>query len=196
MHVSIHVIVTGVLCNRAQVRFLLSLFGIFTLKIEKKNPTFMNISWAEMSRNLEISSKCRVEAIKNPMLCKLHKVYKGFRPMGSNAPVWTASFTLVDQWLALGSPGGFRQTLLQVQSPKKIFFILTFRQGGKRARCEHCNLAFTHFLFEIFALFETNFAGRKTWNFYSGGKKMRNASGHQGKNERQRQKANRNTRIF
>ena len=38
-----------------------------------------------MLRNLEISSKCSVEAIKNTTLCKLHKVSKGFRPMGSNA---------------------------------------------------------------------------------------------------------------
>ena len=32
---------------------------------------------------------------------------------------------------------------------------------------------------------ETNFIWRKTWKFYSGGEKMRNASGHQGENERQ-----------
>ena len=57
-----------------------------------------------------------------------------------------------------------------MQHPQ-FFVILTFRQGDKRARCEHCNPAFMHFLFEIFALFETNFAGRKTWNFYSGGQK-------------------------
>ena len=37
-----------------------------------------------MSRNLEISSERSVEAIKNTTLCKLHKVPKGFRPMGSN----------------------------------------------------------------------------------------------------------------
>ena len=74
-----------------------------------------------MSRNLEISSKCSVEGIENTTLCKLHKVYKGFRPIGSNAQVWTASFTLVDQRLDLGTLWGFRQTLLQVQSPKKIF---------------------------------------------------------------------------
>ena len=53
-------------------------------KIEETS-TFMNISWAEMPRNLEISSKCSVEAIKNTTLCKLHKVSKGFRPKGSNA---------------------------------------------------------------------------------------------------------------
>ena len=42
----------------------------------------MNISWAEMPRNLEISFKCSVEATENTTtLCKLHKVYKGFRPM-------------------------------------------------------------------------------------------------------------------
>ena len=38
-----------------------------------------------MPRNLEISSKCSVEAIKNTTLCKLHKVSKRFGPMGSNA---------------------------------------------------------------------------------------------------------------
>ena len=38
-----------------------------------------------MPRNLEISSKCSVEAIKNTTLCKLHKVSKGFRPKGSKA---------------------------------------------------------------------------------------------------------------
>ena len=38
-----------------------------------------------MPRNLEISSKCSVEAIKNTSLCKRHKVPKGFRPMRSNA---------------------------------------------------------------------------------------------------------------
>ena len=32
-----------------------------------------------------ISSKCSVEVIKNATFCKLHKVTKGFRPMGSNA---------------------------------------------------------------------------------------------------------------
>ena len=37
-----------------------------------------------MSRNLEISSECSVEATKNTTLCKLHMVPKGFRPMGSN----------------------------------------------------------------------------------------------------------------
>ena len=29
--------------------------------------------------------KCSVEAIKNTTSCKLHKVTKGFRPMGSDA---------------------------------------------------------------------------------------------------------------
>ena len=37
-----------------------------------------------MSRNLEILSKSSEEAMKNTTLCKLHKVPKGFRPMGSN----------------------------------------------------------------------------------------------------------------
>ena len=32
---------------------------------------------------------------------------------------------------------------------------------------------------------ETNFGGRKTLKFCSGGEKMRNASGHQGENKRQ-----------
>ena len=34
-----------------------------------------------MSRNLEISSKCSLEAIKHTTLCKFHKVSKMFRPM-------------------------------------------------------------------------------------------------------------------
>ena len=39
-----------------------------------------------MSRNLEILSKSSEEAIKNTTFCViLHKVLKGFRPMGSNA---------------------------------------------------------------------------------------------------------------
>ena len=40
---------------------------------------------------------------------------------------------------------------------------------------------------------DTNFAGRITRKFYSGGEKMRNASGHQGENEWQRKKVNRNS---
>ena len=32
---------------------------------------------------------------------------------------------------------------------------------------------------------KTNFEGRKTSKFYSGGEKMRNASGHKDENERQ-----------
>ena len=44
----------------------------------------MNICWAEFSRDLEISTKCRVEAKKNTMLCKLYKRTKGFRLMGCN----------------------------------------------------------------------------------------------------------------
>ena len=41
---------------------------------------------------------------------------------------------------------------------------------------------------------ENNFVGRKTWKFYSGGEKMRNASGHQGENKRQwKEKGNRKT---
>ena len=45
----------------------------------------MNIRWAEILRDLQISCKCSVELIKNTTLCKLHKVSKGFRPMGSYA---------------------------------------------------------------------------------------------------------------
>ena len=41
---------------------------------------------------------------------------------------------------------------------------------------------------------ETKFAGIKTWKSYSGGENMRNASHHQGENERQlKKKVNRNT---
>ena len=47
-----------------------------------------NICWAEFSRDLEISSKCSMAAIKNTSLCKLHdKGTKGLRPMGSNATI-------------------------------------------------------------------------------------------------------------
>ena len=48
-----------------------------------------------------------------------------------NRRVWTASFTLVDQWLDPGSPGGFRQT--NGQFPKEIFChfnIPTWRQAS------------------------------------------------------------------
>ena len=38
---------------------------------------------------------------------------------------------------------------------------------------------------------ETHFVGRLIWKFYSGGEKMRNASGHQGENERHGKKVNR-----
>ena len=41
---------------------------------------------------------------------------------------------------------------------------------------------------EITTTKETDFVVRKTGKFYSGGEEMRNASGHQGKNERQRKK--------
>ena len=43
---------------------------------------------------------------------------------------------------------------------------------------------------------ETNFVRRKTWKDYSGSKKMRNARGHQSKNEQQWEKVNRNIYIF
>ena len=75
-----------------------------------------------------------------------------------NRRAWTASFTLVDQWLDPGSPGGFRQTNYYKTSPLRNFFvILTFQNGDKRvhcwARCKYCNLVFMHCLFEIFASF-------------------------------------------
>ena len=47
---------------------------------------------------------------------------------------------------------------------------------------------------EIKKQLQNNFVGRKTWKFYSGGEKMRNASGHQGENKWQwKTKGNRNT---
>ena len=57
-----------------------------------------------MSRNLEISSKYSVEAIKNTTLCKLPKVSKGFSPMGSNADLTMRTCRLSlsyprDEWL-------------------------------------------------------------------------------------------------
>ena len=63
-----------------------------------------------------------------------------------NRRAWTASFTLVDQWLDPGSPGGFRQTnYFKASSLRKFFVILTFRHVDKRARywarCKYCNLA-------------------------------------------------------
>ena len=36
---------------------------------------------------------------------------------------------------------------------------------------------------------ETNFDGRKTWKFYDGGEKVRNASDYQGENEQQWKKS-------
>ena len=51
----------------------------------------MNICWAEISRDLEISSKCSVKAIKNTTLSKIRMVSKGFRPMGSNAQLFRPS---------------------------------------------------------------------------------------------------------
>ena len=43
---------------------------------------------------------------------------------------------------------------------------------------------------------KTNLVGRKTWKFYSGAEKIRNASFHQDENERQwKTKVNRNTDI-
>ena len=51
--------------------------------------------------------------------------------LAKNRRVWTASFTLVDQWLDPGSPGGFRQT--HGQFPKEIFGhfnIPTWRQAS------------------------------------------------------------------
>ena len=54
-----------------------------------------------------------------------------------NRKVWTVSFTLVDQW---GFSNHYKFSALR----------------------KYCNLAFVHCLLEILALFETNFAGRKT----------------------------------
>ena len=51
-------------------------FWIFLLKIEETYP-FMIISEAEISRDLNISSWCSVEAAKNTKLCKLHEVCNG-----------------------------------------------------------------------------------------------------------------------
>ena len=62
----------------------------FPLKVEETY-TFMNICWAEISRDLEISSKCSVKAIKNTSLSKIRMVSKGFRPMGSNAQLFHPS---------------------------------------------------------------------------------------------------------
>ena len=70
-----------------------------------------------MSRNLDVLSKCSVEAIKNTTLCKLHKVYKEFRTMGSNAPVWTASFTLVRPVTGPGVPWGFSSDVITSPVP-------------------------------------------------------------------------------
>ena len=42
----------------------------FPSKIEETY-TFMNICWTEISRDLKISSKCSVKAMKNTTLCKL-----------------------------------------------------------------------------------------------------------------------------
>ena len=67
---------------------------LFYLKIEESY-TFMRISWAEMSRNLEISFKCSVKAIENTTLCKLHKVSKGFKPMESNTLTYWPTFSPV-----------------------------------------------------------------------------------------------------
>ena len=63
----------------------LTLLVFFPLKIE--DLPFHEHFPAEQKcqKNLEILSKCSVEAIKNTTLCKLNKVSKGFRPMGPNA---------------------------------------------------------------------------------------------------------------
>ena len=75
----------GLLSPPSGIQYLHTLFCFFSsLKVEETY-TFKNISWAEISRDLEISSKCSLEAIKNTTLCKIHMVSKGFRPMGSNA---------------------------------------------------------------------------------------------------------------
>ena len=51
--------------------------------------TFINICWAEISRDFEISSKCSVEAIKNTTLSK------GFRPMRSDVDLPINSLVLI-----------------------------------------------------------------------------------------------------
>lgn len=53
-----------------------------------------------------------------------------------NRRAWTASFTLMDQCLDPGSPGGFRQPNYYKTSPLRNFFvILTFQNGDKRVHC-------------------------------------------------------------
>ena len=42
---------------------------------------------------------------------------------------------------------------------------------------------------------DTNFVGRKTWKFYNGGEKMRNASSHLGQNEWQWKKKQTGTHM-
>ena len=75
----------GLLSPPSGIQYLHTLFCFFSsLKVEEAY-TFKNICWAEISRDLEILSRCSVKAIKNTTLCKIHMVSKGFRPMGSNA---------------------------------------------------------------------------------------------------------------
>ena len=55
-----------------------------------------------------------------------------------NRRLWTASFTLVDQGLDRGAPGGFRQTNYYKSSPLRNFVvILTFQHRDKRARWKY-----------------------------------------------------------
>ena len=65
------------------------LLNFFPWKLKRLTLSLMNICWAEFSRDLKISFKCGLEAIKNTTLCKLHKGTNGFRPMGSNADLLT-----------------------------------------------------------------------------------------------------------
>ena len=65
-----------------------SIHTLISLKI-KVTYTFMNIYWAVISRDLEISSKCSVEAIKNTTLSK------GFSPMRSDADLPIKSLVLI-----------------------------------------------------------------------------------------------------
>ena len=83
----------------------------------------------------------------------------------------------------------FRKTKKQQRNrvPLESFFRLNFNvyldvdnRARARARDKQIN--------------EANFVGRKTWKFYWGSEKMRNASGQQGENEQQwKKKAKRNT---
>ena len=81
-----------------------------------------------------------------------------------NRRLWTASFTLVDQGLDRGAPGGFRQTNYYKSSPLRNFVvILTFQHRDKRARWKYWNVALMQWLFEISALFVIPFSMFPIW---------------------------------